>query len=48
MRLGVPVRLVITGLPIGTGFSLKANRDATDHELGYHLLVDAVELGELA
>ncbi len=50
MRLGVPVRLVITGLPVGKGFSLKVAQDATDEELAYHsaVRVTAVELGELA
>ena len=50
MRLGVPVRLVITGLPVGKGFSLKVAQDPTDGELAYHsaVRVTAVELGELA
>jgi hypothetical protein len=30
MRLGVAVRLVITGMPVGKGFSLKARQDVTD------------------
>ena len=57
MRLGVPVRLVITGLPprdvrrrespVAKGFSLKPAQDPTDEELAYHS-VTAVELGELA
>ena len=50
MRLGVPVRLVITGVPVGKGFSLKPAQDPTDEELAYHsaVRVTAVELGELA
>ena len=50
MRLGVPVRLVITGLPVGKGFSLKVAADPTGEELAYHsaVRVTAVELGELA
>jgi len=50
MRLGVPVRLIITGLPVGKGFSLRPARDDDDGELSYScsLRVEAVELGELA
>ena len=50
MRLGVPVRLVITGLPVGKGFSLKPAQDPTDEELAYYsaVRVTAVELGEIA
>lgn len=46
MRMGTPVRLIITGLPTGKGFSLRT-RD-TDDELSYHcsLRVEAVELAE--
>ncbi|HWQ24687.1 MAG TPA: hypothetical protein VNK94_11335 [Gaiellaceae bacterium] len=52
LRLGAPVRLIVTGTASGKGFSLRPEKavpgDLADVAYSVSVRVEAVELGELA